>query len=146
MKNKADKTKEPWKIPLLPSWGKLLGLAVLFLPIVIVVVFKWAQPSAFLENKETWKHILANIALMGLFIFACTREKQEDEMMAAYRLKAMAVAFCWGTMLTLLDPITDFIFRDPFVDGKVHYLVFQMLFFYLVVFYSLKKWAGEKHG
>ena len=72
-----------------------------------------------------------------LFV-AWSKDKVEDEMTVAIRLKAMAWTFGWAVLYVIVKPIVDLLFKDPIQDVTGQQVVMSMLFVYLIMYYLQK--------
>ena len=89
-------------------------------------------------QKELFRVFTLNAFILGLLFVAWSKDKVEDEMTVAIRLKAMAWAFGWAVLDVIVKPIVDFLFKDPIQDSTGQQVVMSMLFVYLIMYYLQK--------
>lgn len=123
---------------LLPKYFKKIGLIVMILAFVPTVVVKSMNVEMVQIQKELFRIFTLNAFILGLLFVAWSKDKVEDEMTVAIRLKAMAWAFGWAVLDVIVKPIVDFLFKDPIQDSTGQQVVMSMLFVYLIMYYLQK--------
>jgi len=107
-----------------------------FVPIVIIITMNFKiLPS----QKELREVFIANTFILGLLIIALSKDKVEDEMTIAIRLKAMVIAFISIVIYFIISPFSDILFKIPIENLTGRHLVTVMLFEYLLMYYYLKR-------
>lgn len=127
------------KAGLLPNYFKKIGIAVMLLAFVPAVIAKAKNIQLTAANKEFYSLLTINALILGVFFIAWTKDKVEDEMTIALRLKAIAWSFSIAVLGVITKPLVDLLFNDPITDLKSQQLVLSMLFCYLLMFFFLKK-------
>ena len=123
---------------LLPKYFKKIGLVVMILAFVPAVVVKSMNIEMVQSQKELFRVFTLNAFILGLLIVAWSKDKVEDEMTVAIRLKAMAWTFSWAVLYVIVKPIVDLLFKDPIQDLTGQQVVMSMLFVYLIMYYIQK--------
>lgn len=123
---------------LLPKYFKKIGLVVMILAFVPAVVVKSMNVEMVQSQKELFRIFTLNAFILGLLFFAWSKDKVEDEMTIALRLKAMAWTFGWAVLYVIVKPIVDLLFKDPIRDLTGQQVVMSMLFVYLIMYYLQK--------
>jgi len=123
---------------LLPKYFKIIGLVVMILAFVTAVVVKAMNIEMLQSQKELFRVFTLNAFIMGLLFVAWSRDKVEDEMTIAIRLKSMAFTFSWAVFNVIVKPIVDLLFKDPIQDLTGQQVVMSMLFVYLIIYYVQK--------
>lgn len=123
---------------LLPKYFKKIGLVVMILAFVPAVVVKSMNIEMVQSQKELFRVFTLNAFILGLLFVAWSKDKVEDEMTVAIRLKAMAWAFSWAVLYVIIKPIVDLLFKDPIQDLTGQQVVMSMLFVYLIMYYIQK--------
>ena len=123
---------------LLPKYFKKIGLVVMILVFVPAVVVKSLNIEMVQSQKELFRVFTLNAFILGLLIVAWSKDKVEDEMTVAIRLKAMAWTFSWAVLYVIIKPIVDLLFKDPIQDLTGQQVVMSMLFVYLIMYYIQK--------
>ena len=123
---------------LLPKYFKIIGLVVMILAFVIAVVVKAMNIEMLQSQKELFRVFTLNAFIVGLLFVAWSRDKVEDEMTIAIRLKSMAFTFSWAVFYVIVKPIVDLLFKDPIQDLTGQQVVMSMLFVYLIIYYVQK--------
>lgn len=90
------------------------------------------------SQKELFKIFSLNAFILGLLFVAWSKDKTEDEMTVAIRMKAMAWAFGWAVLYVIVKPIVDLVFKAPIQDFTGQEVVMSMLFVYLIIYYFQK--------
>jgi hypothetical protein len=127
------------EVGLLPNHFKKVGLAIMLLAFVPAVIVKVANISIAPAHKEIFRLLTMNAFILGLLFIAWSKDKVEDEMTVAIRLKAMGLSFMWAVLYVIVKPFVDMLFNDPVVDLKSQELVLSMLLGYLLLYYIQKK-------
>ncbi|HEY5463923.1 MAG TPA: hypothetical protein VIJ95_11755 [Hanamia sp.] len=131
-----DKNTNKKDLRLLPGYFKVIGLVVMILAFVPAAIIILMNIKILQSQKELLKVFTANAFILGL---ALSKDKVEDEMTIAIRLKAMAFAFISIVIYLIISPFGDFLFKIPIENLTGRHLVTVMLFEYLVMYYYLKR-------
>ncbi len=123
---------------LLPKYFKKIGLVVMILAFVPAVVVRSMNFEMVHSQKELFRVFTLNAFILGLLFVAWSKDKVEDEMTVAIRLKAMAMTFSWTVLSVIVKPIVDLLFKEPLKDLTGQQVVMSMLFFYLIMYYLQK--------
>lgn len=123
---------------LLPKYFKKIGLVVLILAFVPAVVIKSMDIEMLQSQKELLRVFSLNAFILGLLFVAWSKDKVEDELTVAVRLKAMAWSFSWAVLYVIIQPIVDLIIKDPIQNLTGQEVVMSMLFVYLMIHYLSK--------
>lgn len=134
MESKINK-KEPG---LLPKYFKKIGLVLMILAFVPAVVVKSMNIEMVQSQKELFRIFTLNAFILGLLFVAWSKDKIEDEMTVAIRLKAMAWAFSLAVLYVIVKPFVDLLFKDPIQVLTGQEVVISMLFVYLIMYYLQK--------
>ena len=134
-----EKRKKRNEAGLLPNIFKKVGIAVMLLAFVPAVVVKAANIQITPMDKEVFRLLAMNAFILGLLFVAWAKDKVEDELTVAIRLKAMGWSFIWAVLFVIMKPFVDMLFNDPIADLKSQELVLSMLFVYLLMYYVQKK-------
>jgi hypothetical protein len=134
MESKRNKNE----VALLPKHFKKIGLIVMILAFVPAVVVKSMNVEMVQSQKELFRIFTLNAFILGLLFVAWSKDKVEDEMTVAIRLKAMAWTFGWAVLYVIVKPIVDLLFKDPIQDLTGQQVVMSMLFVYLIMYYLQK--------
>jgi len=134
-----EKQKNKNEAGLLPNYLKRVGIAVMLLAFVPAVIFKTMSIELTPSNKELFKLLSMNAFILGLLFVAWSKDKVEDEMTVAIRLKAMGWSFIMAVLVVIVKPFVDVLFKDPISDFKSQELIVSMLLVYLLMYYVQKK-------
>jgi FtsH-binding integral membrane protein len=124
---------------LLPHSFKKVGITVMVLAIVSALLVKTISIAIAQTQKNLFRVLTLNVFILGLLFVAWSRDKVEDEMTLALRLKSMGFAFLWAVLLVIVEPLVNVFFRNPIENGRAQGLVISMLFVYLTLYYLQKK-------
>lgn len=134
MESKINKNE----VALLPKYFKKIGLVVMILAFIPAVVVKSMNVEMVQSQKELFRIFTLNAFILGLLFVSWSKDKVEDEMTVAIRLKAMAWTFGWAVLYVIVKPIVDLLFKDPIQDLTGQQVVMSMLFVYLIMYYLQK--------
>lgn len=133
-----ESTRNKNDVALLPKYFKKIGLFVMILAFVPAVVVKSMNVEMVQSQKELFRIFTLNAFILGLLFVAWSKDKVEDEMTVALRLKAMAWTFGWAVLYVIVKPIVDLLFKAPIRDLTAQQIVMSMLFVYLIMYYLQK--------
>jgi hypothetical protein len=137
--NTMEKRKSKNEAGLLPNYFKRVGIVIMLLALVPLVIVKAMNVELTPANQELFKLLSMNAFILGLLFVAWAKDKVEDEMTIAIRLKAIGWSFIWAVLFVIIKPFVDMLFKDPVSDSKSQELVLSMLFVYLLTYYLQKK-------
>lgn len=133
------------KIQLLPNYFKWIGLLMFFVGGVPSFMKGWNEgysegagdtsanfPYTFSEQTLL---ISALIGLLGMIIYALSREKIEDEFIKILRWQSVTIAFVISIIIVIIDMLLHG--TKDIIDGQ--YLTELQLLIYLIVFYFKKR-------
>jgi hypothetical protein len=123
---------------LLPSQFKKIGFAIMILAFVPALVLKLMNSELLQTQKELFKIFTLNAVIVGLFFVAWSRDRIEDEMTVAIRLRAVAWTFAWAVAYVVFKPVIDILFKDPLAGLSGQQLVLSMLVVYSITYYIQK--------
>jgi len=143
---------------LLPYTWKYPGLVFILMGLVLSILYIWydfrftlpvfAVFSSFVETKmfATFNTNFADELIMLLFVIgfslvALSRENNESDKLDFIRAKALVKALISNTLLLVLSVL--FVYGSGFIAILVLNL-FSFLFFYVCIFYYLKKKDNSK--
>lgn len=126
-------------IPLLPAYFKKIGLLVLILSFVPAIVVKIFSIEMIAYQQATLKYLCMNSIIIGMLLIAFAKDKIENDQSISLRLKTMVFAILMAVCLVVLKPITDLLVGDPISDMNGKSVAFNMLAFYLSMYYLQKK-------
>jgi hypothetical protein len=135
----SKKPKSKDEAGLLPHYFKKVGITVMLLAFVAAVVVKTLNIQVTAGNKEVFRLLIMNGFILGLLFVAWAKDKIEDEMTVAIRLKAMGWSFIWAVLFVIIKPFVHILFKDPVSDLKSQELVLSMLLVYMLMYYAQKK-------
>ena len=119
----------------IPNYFKKIGIAVVLLALLPVVLVKTRSVEMDQHMKDLFKVITTNALILGLLLIALAKDKIEDEMIGALKLRTMAFAFVFGVLIVIITPIVALISNDPISEMSGHRVVLSMLGVYLIVYY-----------
>ena len=122
-------------IHLLPNSSRKIALGIFIL--LTLSGLALAISSNF--DKEAGE--IAKVGLfIAFFIFALSKDKEEDELTLQLRLKSYASAFIIGLVTVIIDPMMNWIFEGQFIsDVTANYVVLQMIIFYFLAHFVLNR-------
>ncbi|MDQ3278638.1 MAG: hypothetical protein M3Q06_09945 [Bacteroidota bacterium] len=127
------------KTGLLPHHFKKIGIVVMLMAFIPAILIKAMEVEVAQTQKELIKLMTMNMFILGLLFVAWAKDKIEDEMTIALRLKSMGFAFIWAVLSVVLKPLTDVLFKNTMEHESAQGLVISMLFVYLMLYHFQKK-------
>jgi hypothetical protein len=135
MESKARKEN----LHLLPNRFKKVGLTLIVLAFVVGIVLKLMSLDLLPTQKELFRTLMLSGINLGLLLITLSKDKLEDEMTIAIRLKAMAWSFTWAVFYVIISPFMNILFKDPMRDLAGQQVIMSMLFVYMIMYYLQKK-------
>lgn len=123
----------------IPTYFKKVGLAIVVLAFISGYIVKTLDVELAQQGKDLFRVITLNAFILGLLLIALAKDKNEDEMISALKLRTMAFAFVFGVSIVVITPIVDLISNDPISEMSGHRVVLSMLGVYLIVYYLGKR-------
>jgi hypothetical protein len=123
----------------LPTYFKKIGMAVTALSLITAVLFKTRNPEVAAHTKGLFRVFTLNALIIGLLLIALAKDKIEDEMIVAIRIRSMAGAFLFAVIYVIIWPLVDLVSNDPVADMSGQQIVLTMLFVYLFTYYMQKR-------
>jgi hypothetical protein len=134
-----QKKKNKKDIPLFPAYFKLVGLILILLALVPAIIFiSMLHTKLSIPAKELFKTYTYDAFILGLFFIAWSRDKIEDELTFAIRLKSLVFAFFSIIFFVILTPLINFLLQVN-DDLTARSVVFIMLIEYLGMYYLQKR-------
>jgi hypothetical protein len=134
---------QPGPRPPFPNYFKKIGIGtVLFVIIVLIPVticLKTYNPEAFENHKQLFGILFIDIICLGFLLYAGAKEKVEDELIIKVRLQSMALAFLFGVIWTMTQPVIQYILNNKIMNMQGQNIILFMLIMYVVFFNSSKK-------
>lgn len=115
----------------LPNYFKKIGVGVVIASIAVLLSLKPFIADAKPETKEFAKLALFNFLILGVFFFAWSANKIEDEMTVQIRLKAVLGSFIFAIASVFIHP---FIYYFAFGDNDTEMTAQQAILAMLLVF------------
>lgn len=120
---------------LLPHWFKIVGITIFLTPFIVLVLIKYTGLTLPINNIQA---LFITILNLGMFVFAISKDKIEDERTNSLRLIASFIAFGFSTLGTIFNTLLiTFQFENggEYMGYKV---VFMSLFMYNLMYQFLK--------
>ncbi len=135
MSNKSfmecERTKlERWSQFQLANNWKTIGATICLLTLLTLIGIK------FIDTEPSWlRDVLKRVLLVGLLIVVLSKEKVEDEMLQSLRAKAFTLAFIFGVLYSLVQPLADYVVHNYIYEASKEntFSYFQVLSFMLLV-------------
>jgi hypothetical protein len=127
--------KRPLKLKLLPTYFKLIGLAFIVLgftagPIIKLIHLQLQQPG-----KELMGLFSKLLIILGMYIIAWSKDKNEYEGLMGLRLKSFISAFFFGVFWVTIKPLGEVLISGSEEHISGAYIIGFVLFFYLFTYY-----------
>ena len=127
------------QITLLPHYCKKIGLITSLLFGIAAFVFKLVTRHSAWPEKELFLVLIADGIILGMILIAWSKDKIEDELTVALRLKSVVLTFAYTVLMVIINSaegLTDKAFPG-ILDDQV--LILFMLLMYIVMYYSQKR-------
>lgn len=134
MKNNATPKKHG-----IPTYFKKIGLTIMVLALLPGLVVKIWDIELAQHSKELIRVLTKNAFILGVLLIALAKDKIEDEMIGALKLRTMAFAFVFGVLIVIITPLVDLISNDSISEMSGHRVVLSMLVVYLITYYLGKR-------
>jgi hypothetical protein len=121
---------------LMPNYFKKIGLGLILSTLFFMISTKVVGFHFIPEKKVIIKVFLRDIAILGMFFIAFSKEKDEDELTMQIRLKALASAFVFFIFSQISWDIINLISGEPLEAIKGD--VFQSMIWYFFSYYTIK--------
>jgi hypothetical protein len=142
MKSQLDNISKNGHInhtPLLPFYFKQIGVGIILVAFLPAIVVKGMSLGLNNGDRELLKYLSLNFLIFGMLVIGFSKDKLEDELTMALRLRSIVFAFVLAATGVILQPVSDWFFGFPFVDIDGQDVVFAMLLVYLTIYYLQKK-------
>jgi hypothetical protein len=121
---------------LLPYYFKKIGLAIFLICLFQSVFYAWLKPD--FMTKDFSFLVKQYGSLLGIFLFAWAQYKMETQETVLVKIKALAFSVIFCVLYFFVSPLIDLIFMDSIEEIKASSLLFNLLFFFLVI-----EWMGR---
>ncbi|CAL68430.1 hypothetical protein [Christiangramia forsetii] len=120
---------------LLPSYFKLIGVALIIISIVILII-NYSFKDLFTMDQNIFKWIFKDLILLGAIFISFSYQKNETSQITEMRFGKFANALLFGTMLFFLDTIMELIFNSGEFELKSAYeILLTILIYFIIVFH-----------
>ncbi|WP_460218487.1 hypothetical protein [Psychroserpens sp. MEBiC05023] len=127
----CERTKiEKWSRFQLSNTWKTVGITISVLVFLVLIGFK------FVDDRPQWtSEVLKRLLIVSFLIISISKEKQEDEMIMSLRAKSYTLAFIFGVLYALVQPVIDYLIHEYVFEasGNNTFSYFQILWFMLLV-------------
>ncbi|WP_116789947.1 hypothetical protein [Flavobacterium psychrotrophum] len=118
---------------LLPNYFKKIGIGVVASSIIALLSAKPFISDASEEIKDFAFLAILNFIILGIFLFAWSANKIEDEMTLQIRLKAVLASFIFIIAYAFMYPfISFFIFGDNDFELSIQQAILTMLIVFIM--------------
>ena len=125
-------------LPLInPSWRRV-GQIIAFVGLVALIAFKKADFNFVGAQEEIVRVISEMVIVMGLLLWAFSKDRIEDERTMHLRLKAFAITILIGAVNAIVRPAVDLAF-DVDLQLYTEQQAFMALLFFNNVYIMLIK-------
>jgi len=135
MENKSNKKE----LVLLPTKFKFIGLGVAAVSFGVHAYFKVSEATATPDFIEMVRVCSMSGLILGVLLFALSKDKIEDEMTLLIRMRAMGASFIWGALSVIIRPLVDIASGDPVEMMNGQTVILSMLFVFVLVHFLQKR-------
>lgn len=115
----------------LPNSFKKIGIGFFIVSFASLAILKGV-----IENYDLIKIILRNILLISLLLVSISRDKEEDELVKLLRSQSFALAFIFGILYAIIQPLANVLVSSTISASIQDYSSlgdFQVLIFMLLI-------------
>ena len=122
-----------------PNYFKKIGIAVMVIAVITAAILKTRNPEADEHTKVLFRVLTMNAFILGLLLISLAKDKIEDEMISAIRIRSMAGAFIATAIYVIVMPLVELAFNDPVDTMTGQQVVLTMLLVYIFSYYMQKR-------
>jgi hypothetical protein len=130
--------KNQFWLGLLPNYFKKVGLVISIAAIIAQISLVYISQNEPHSLKEIIKTICSSLFTVGLFFFAFSKEKVEDEMNYFIRMRSMALTLLFVIITGILSPILYLVFNEAPTIRETQGFVTTVILQYMATFYIQK--------
>lgn len=130
--------KNQFWLGLLPNYFKKIGLVISIAAIITQISLVYISQNEPYSQKEIIKTICSSFFTVGLFFFAFSKEKFEDEMNYFIRMRSMALTLLIVIITGILSPILYLVFNEVPTIRETQRFAVTVILQYITTFYIQK--------
>ena len=130
--------KNQFWLGLLPNYFKKIGLVISIAAIIAQISLVYISQNDPYSQKEIIKTICSSLFTVGLFFFAFSKEKFEDEMHYFIRMRSMALTLLFVIITGILSPILYIVFNETPTIRETQGFATTVILQYIATFYIQK--------
>ena len=130
--------KNQFCLGLLPNYFKKVGLVISIAAIIAQISLVYISQNEPHSLKEIIKTICSSLFTVGLFFFAFSKEKVEDEMNYFIRMRSMASTLLFVIITGILSPILYLVFNEAPTIRETQGFATTVILQYIATFYIQK--------
>ncbi len=130
--------KNQFWLGLLPNYFKKIGLVISIAAIITQISLVYISQNEPYSQKEIIKTMCSSLFTVGLFFFAFSKEKFEDEMNYFIRMRSMALTLLIVIITGILSPILYLVFNEVPTIRETQRFATTVILQYIATFYIQK--------
>lgn len=130
--------KNQFWLGLLPNYFKKIGLVISIAAIITQISLVYISQNEPYSQKEIIKTMCSSLFTVGLFFFAFSKEKFEDEMNYFIRMRSMALTLLIVIITGILSPILYLVFNEVPTIRETQRFAVTVILQYITTFYIQK--------
>ena len=130
--------KNQFWLGLLPNYFKKIGLVISIAAIITQISLVYISQNEPYSQKEIIKTMCSSLFTVGLFFFAFSKEKFEDEMNYFIRMRSMALTLLFVIITGILSPILYLVFNEAPTIRETQGFATTVILQYMATFYIQK--------
>jgi len=130
--------KNQFWLGLLPNYFKKIGLVISIAAIITQISLVYISQNEPYSQKEIIKTMCSSLFTVGLFFFAFSKEKFEDEMNYFIRMRSMALTLLFVIITGILSPILYLVFNEVPTIRETQRFATTVILQYIATFYIQK--------
>lgn len=131
------------KLPLFPSYFKVIAIFAFILSFVFGIVFRDVLEGISLERVESLKELSKNMINLSLFVFLFSKRDFDDEMSLQYRYKLVANGILFVIAFIFVNVISRLVDNTINIGSNTSGLMLLLIFVNISFFQHNRKLRKE---
>lgn len=131
------------KLPLFPSYFKVIAIFTFILSFVFGIVFRDVFEGISLERVESLKELSKNMINLSLFVFLFSKRDFDDEMSLQYRYKLVANGILFVIAFIFVNVISRLVDNTINIGSNTSGLMLLLIFVNISFFQHNRKLRKE---
>ena len=129
----------------LPHKFKRIGLIFMICAMITSISLKQLSAPFIVNNLNLLITILKDIFIIALLTVCISKQKVEDDLIRAIRLKSFMIVVMGQVFFIAFMKLLDAVSKDLLTNYDPYVIIVNMLLFYLITFYILRRINFKNH-